>query len=216
MKLSISKETVTGVILAGGQSTRMGGGDKFLKKVSDETILETVIEKFKPQSTTLIISANGDLSRLNSFNVPLVEDTVKDHAGPLAGILAAMQWTRANKPNHTHILSVAADSPLFPENFADQMINHANSLSEEAIILAKSNGWHHPIFGLWPIQLADDLETQLKDGIRKIRAWTNTHPNSTVEFENLLLKGEEVDPFFNINSPEDFETYENISKGTNT
>lgn len=217
MNPSITNRTITGVILAGGQSTRMGGGDKFLKEVAGKTILETVIEQFTPQCSTLIISANGDLNRLSAFKLPIIKDTIKEQvgkeqAGPLAGVLAAMLWSKENQPHHTHILSVAADSPLFPINYSQQMINHANALDEEAIILAKSNGWHHPIFGLWPVSLANDLEIQLKAGVRKIRAWTNTHANSVVEFENQLINGEGIDPFFNINNPEDFELYEKLSR----
>ena len=217
MKPLITNRTITGVILAGGQSTRMGGGDKFLKEIAGKSILETVIEQFTPQCSTLIISANGDLNRLSAFKLPIIEDTIKEQvgkeqAGPLAGVLAAMLWSKENQPQHTHILSVAADSPLFPGNYSQLMINHANALDEEAIILAKSNGWHHPIFGLWPVSLANDLEIQLKAGVRKIRAWTNTHANSVVEFENQLINGEEIDPFFNINNPEDFELYEKLSR----
>ena len=217
MKPLITNRTITGVILAGGQSTRMGGGDKFLKEIAGKSILETVIEQFTPQCSTLIISANGDLNRLSAFKVPIIEDTIKEQAGkkqagPLAGVLGAMLWSKENQPHHTHILSVAADSPLFPGNYSQLMINHANALDEEAIILAKSNGWHHPIFGLWPVSLANDLEIQLKAGVRKIRAWTNTHANSVVEFENQLINGEEIDPFFNINNPEDFELYEKLSR----
>lgn len=217
MKPSITNKTITGVILAGGQSTRMGGGDKFLKEIAGKSILETVIEQFTPQCSTLIISANGDLNRLSAFKLPIKEDTIKEQvgneqAGPLAGVLSAMLWSKENQPHHTHILSVAADSPLFPGNYSQQMINHANTLDEEAIILAKSNGWHHPIFGLWPISLANDLEIQLKAGVRKIRAWTNTHANSVVEFENQFINGEKIDPFFNINNPEDFELYEKLSR----
>jgi len=219
--IELSKDMITGVILAGGQSTRMGGGDKFLKEVAGKTILSSVVENFDKQCSSLIISANGDPSRLNAYNKPIIQDPIitksnkepEDNlAGPLAGILGAMKWTIGNKPNHTHILSVAADSPLFPDDFTQKMINHANSLNERAIILAKSGGWHHPIFGLWPIELASDLEAQLNAGVRKIRAWTNTHPNSAIEFEDLHFNGATIDPFFNINKPEDFETFKQLSE----
>ncbi|MGH1405251.1 MAG: molybdenum cofactor guanylyltransferase MobA [Rhodomicrobiaceae bacterium] len=225
MKKAILKnDMITGVILAGGQSTRMGGGDKFLKEINGKTILSLVIEKFEKQCNSVLISANGDPARLEAYNKPIIIDplieeapsTSKDQeetlAGPLAGILAAMNWAKENHPGHTHILSVAADSPLFPDDFSQTMIKHANDLNENAVILAKSGGWHHPIFGLWPIEFATDLEAQLKAGVRKIRAWTNTHPNSAVEFEDQIIKDTKIDPFFNINKPEDFEIFTDLSQ----
>ncbi|GJM01311.1 MAG: molybdenum cofactor guanylyltransferase [Methyloligella sp.] len=221
---TLNNNMITGVILAGGQSTRMGGGDKFLKEINGKTILSLVIEKFEKQCSSVLISANGNPERLEAYNKPIIKDPIIEAepttnkevegtlAGPLAGILAAMNWTKENQPGHTHILSVAADSPLFPDDFSKKMIHHSNDLNENSIILAKSGGWHHPIFGLWPIELASDLETQLNAGVRKIRAWTSTHPNSAIEFEEQNIKGTKIDPFFNINKPEDFDTFTALSK----
>lgn len=208
----LSANEITGVILAGGQSRRMGGGDKFLKKVANKTILEHVINQFTKQCETIIISANGDLSRLESYNLPIVKDPIGEDMGPLSGILAAMLWSQSNKPTHTHIVSVAADSPLFPLNYTDNMLKHANELESNSIILAKSRGRHHPIFGLWPIECATVLQSFLKTGGRKIRAWTDTQPNGTVEFPDLLINETSIDPFFNINEPEDLETFIQLYK----
>ncbi len=221
---TLNNNMITGVILAGGQSTRMGGGDKFLKEINGKTILSLVIKKFEKQCSSVLISANGNPARLEAYNKPIIKDPIIEAdpttsketedtlAGPLAGILAAMKWTIENKPGHTHILSVAADSPLFPDDFSQKMINQSNSLDDRAIILAKSGGWHHPIFGLWPIEFASDLEAQLNSGVRKIRAWTNSHENSAVEFEEQDIKGTKIDPFFNINKPEDFDTFTELSQ----
>lgn len=208
----LSANQITGVILAGGQSRRMGGGDKFLKKVANKTILDHVINQFSKQCETLIISANGDHSRLESFNLPIVKDPIDDDMGPLSGILAAMLWSQSNTPSHTHILSVAADSPLFPLNYSDNMLKRANEFEKNAIILAKSRGRHHPIFGLWPIECANDLQSFLETGGRKIRAWTDTQPNGTIEFPDLLIHDTSIDPFFNINEPEDLETFIQLYK----
>lgn len=209
---NLSANQITGVILAGGQSRRMGGGDKFLKKVANKTILDHVINQFSKQCETLIISANGDHSRLETFNLPIVKDPIDDDMGPLSGILAAMLWSQSNTPSHTHILSVAADSPLFPLNYSDNMLKRANGFEKNAIILAKSRGRHHPIFGLWPIEYVNDLQSFLETGGRKIRAWTDTQPNETIEFPDLLINDKNIDPFFNINEPEDLETFIQLYK----
>lgn len=211
---SLTLNQITGVILAGGQSRRMGGGDKFLKKVANKTILDHVINQFSNQCETLIISANGDLSRLESIDLPIVKDPIGDDMGPLSGILAAMLWSKLNKPSHTHILSVAADSPLFPLNYSDKMLKRANEFETDAIILAKSRGRHHPIFGLWPIELANDLKTFLETGGRKIRAWSDTKANGSIEFQDLLINDMPIDPFFNINKPEDLDTFIQLYKFT--
>ena len=206
----ISKKLITGVILAGGQSRRMGGGDKFLKEVANKTILSYAIDQFSNQCETILISANGDLSRLEKYNLPIIKDPFKENYGPLAGILAAMIWSKLNRPIHTHIISVAADSPLFPANYTDQMVKYANEVKPQSIILAKSRGRHHPIFGLWPIELADDLKTYLEEGGRKIRAWTEMSSHSSLEFPDLSMKEISIDPFFNINEPKDLKQFSEL------
>lgn len=211
----LSINQITGVILAGGQSRRMGGGDKFLKKVENKTILDHVISQFSDQCKTLIISANGDHSRIERVNLPIVKDTIGEDMGPLSGILAAMLWSQSNTPSHTHILSVAADSPLFPSNYSEIMLKRANECDKRSIILAKSRGRHHPIFGLWPIEHTPLLQTFLETGGRKIRAWTDTLPNETKEFQDLLINGTNIDPFFNINEPKDLETFIQLIKAKN-
>lgn len=208
----ITKNQVTGVILAGGQSRRMGGGDKFLTKVANKTILQYVVDQFSHQCNTIIISANGDLSRLDNYNYPIVKDPFESNLGPLSGILAAMLWSKSHKPNHTHILSVAADSPLFPQSYSEQMLVHANELHQQSIILAKSRGRYHPIFALWPIEFADDLNTFLKEGGRKIRAWTDANPHSSLEFPDQKWHDTPIDPFFNINEPEDLQEFINLKQ----
>lgn len=209
---NLSKDLVTGVILAGGKSSRMGGGDKFLKSVNNKPILELIVDRFSKQCETIIISANGDLDRLKSYNKPIVKDPLDNYAGPLAGILAAMQWSKKNKPEHTHILSVAADTPLFPMDYVEKLITHAHEVHPQSIILAKSRGWHHPIFGLWPVSLQQDLEIQLNNGLRKIRAWTETHPNDSLEFDDITINNSQIDPFFNINDQSDFDKFIQIMK----
>lgn len=200
---ALTREKVIGVILAGGRSSRMGGGDKFLEPVGDTTMLSLVIKRLKPQLETLIISTNGDPARLAEYGLPAVTDPIEGYAGPLAGVLAAFNWAMTNQPEASHILTVAADTPFFPSNYADCMIAKAGDLPKDSIILATSNGRYHPIFGLWPIALRDDLNQALQDGMRKIRAWTDSQSNGSLDFENTNISGETVDPFFNVNEPAD-------------
>ncbi len=207
---AVKSEQLLGVILAGGQSRRMGGGDKFLKKIKDVTILNMVIDRFSPQVPSLIISANGDVERLSAYGLPVVKDPIENYAGPLAGILSAMIWAETHQPEKTHILSVAADTPLFPLNYSEKMLETASALPNDTIILAKSQGRHHPIFGLWPVSLKDDLATNLDNGLRKIRAWTDACNNASIEFDDIEINDHITDPFFNINEPSDFQIFENL------
>lgn len=192
-----------GVILAGGRSTRMGGGDKFLRPLAGTTMLDLVLNSLKAQLETNIISTNGDPARLSAYNLPAITDEIDGYAGPLAGMHAALSWTAQNQPNATHCLSVAADTPFFPENYAARMTEHAVKIGSKHIIIATSNGRHQPGFALWPLTVKDKLERALKDGTRKVRAFTDNQPNSTLAFEQLTLKGIEIDPFFNVNEPAD-------------
>jgi molybdopterin-guanine dinucleotide biosynthesis protein A len=208
----LTLDTTVGVILAGGRSSRMGGGDKFLQPVAGTDMLTLVHQRFAKQIGTIIISANGAQNSLSSYNIPIVPDVIEGYAGPLAGIHAAMRWARLNHPAASHILSIAADTPFFPQNYTNAMLSHAESIEPESIILAKSHGRFHPIFGLWPISLEKELEQALSDGLRKIRAWTVSQKNSSLEFPDIKIGSESVDPFFNVNEPSDLEQCERLIK----
>lgn len=212
---SLSQDNIVGVILAGGQSSRMGGIDKFLLPINQTNMLSLILDRFKKQIDTIIISANGDNARLAEFNLPVVNDPVDEDAGPLAGILAAMIWAQKNKANSTHILSIGADTPFFPPSLALKFLN-ASAEHTDKIIMAKSNNQFHPIIGLWPVMLIESLRDAIRNKMYKIRAWSDTHPNKAITFENEIIKGQPVDPFFNVNTPEDFALLKTIYQRTET
>ena len=194
-----------GVILAGGLSRRMGGGDKGLRTLAGKPMLAHVIERLAPQVQCCVINANGDASRFIPFALPVVPDTFGDFAGPLAGVLAGMRWALSHVPETRCIVTVPSDSPLLP---GDLVARLAAGLApqRETIVLAQSMGRLHPVVGLWPVFLASELQDALEAGVRKILAWTDRHGAVQVSFPPMHLAGIEFDPFFNANTPEEFET----------
>jgi molybdenum cofactor guanylyltransferase len=200
-------ETIVGVILAGGQSRRMfegakAPGDKTLLELGDGTMLDAVIERLAPQVDQIVINANGDPARFDDFGLPVVRDTVTGFAGPLAGVLAGMRWAHKNAPEARFIATVSADAPFLPDDLVARF-EVALADKPNAVAVAKSADGLHPVIGLWPVALADDLETALTAGVRKVLAWTDTHGTVPVEFGPLEIGGEKIDPFFNANTPED-------------
>ena len=198
-------KTVVGVILAGGQSRRMGGGDKALRALAGKPMLAHVIERLASQVPCCVINANGDLGRFIPFGLPVVPDSFGEFAGPLAGILAGMRWTLAHVPDARWIVTVPSDSPLVPTDLVARLAAGLRPASD-TIVLAQSMGRTHPVVGLWPVKLADPLQSALEAGVRKIAAWTDQHGTIPVEFPSVRVGGADVDPFFNANTPEDFET----------
>ena len=198
----------TGLLLAGGQSRRMsdafaaGRGDKGLLDLSGKPMLGHVIERLAPQAGRLVINANGDPARFASFNLPVVPDTIEGYAGPLAGILAGLRWSIVNAPDATHVVSVSTDAPFLPADLVTKL-QQGLATASGSIALAQSGGELHPVIGLWPVALADDLEQALRAGTRKVLAWTDRHGTVPVEFPFTHLKGRSVDPFFNANTPEE-------------
>jgi molybdenum cofactor guanylyltransferase len=197
-------QSVTGVILVGGQSRRMGGGDKGLLDLGGKPMLAHVIERLAPQVGRLVINANGDPSRFAPFRLPVVADTVPDFAGPLAGVLAGMRWSRANAPAARWIATAAGDAPLLPRDLVGRCIQALDG-GQGAIALAQSAGELHPVIGLWPVALADDLEAQLAAGVRKVLAWTDRHGTVPVPFPFVKVGGQDLDPFFNANTPRELD-----------
>ena len=201
-----------GVILAGGLARRMGGGDKPLVKVGGRSMLDWVVERLSGQVTRAIINANGDPVRFSGHGLPVVADTIEGFAGPLAGILAGLQWARMNLPNAKFVVSVAADTPFFPADLVLRL-NDARRVDGSAIALAASSDGVHPVFGLWPVSLADDLENFLREGQSgKILAFVDRHPNVRAEFADVPLPGGgAADPFFNVNTPGDAAEADSIA-----
>jgi molybdopterin-guanine dinucleotide biosynthesis protein A len=200
------------VILAGGLGRRMGGGDKPLLAVGDKPMLERVIERLTPQVERVVINANGDPSRFAAFGLPVVPDTIEGFAGPLAGVLAGMRWSRANLPEARFLASAAADTPFFPADLVARLAEGTGG-DEGTIALAASSAGTHPVFGLWPVAFADALEAFLRDGgSGKILTFADRYLRVNVPFDDIDLgNGEAADPFFNVNTPEDAERAEEIA-----
>ena len=192
---------VVGLLLAGGQSRRMGGGDKALRPLGGIPLIDRVIERLRPQVNALVLNVNGDPARFARLGLPVAADSVPGFAGPLAGVLAGLDWAFSHRSDCPYVVSVATDAPFLP---IDLVARLAQGLDEGSADLAcaASGGRPHPVFGLWPVRLRDDLRRALVDqAIRKVDLWTVRHRLATVPFAD-----HPVDPFFNANRPEDLET----------
>lgn len=196
--------TTLGLILAGGLSTRMGGGDKGLRLLNGKTILAHVIERMRPQVSHLALNANGDPIRFAEYGLPVIADDVPGYAGPLAGVLAGMD--RAVADGQTHLLSVAADCPFLPCDLGSRL-SAALTQNKARIAVARSGGWDQPTIALWDVGLRHDLRAALTtEGLRKIDRFTARYPLASVEWSVTP-----VDPFFNVNTPEDLAAAEAVS-----
>lgn len=198
-----------GVIFAGGQSTRMGGTEKAMLPLGGKPMLARVIDRLRPQVDRLLLSANGDPQRFSAFAVAVERDQIGE--GPLAGLLAGMRWSEKNLPEAKFIVSVAADTPFFPADLVERL-SEGCGRDENTVALAASSAGTHPVFGLWPVKLADGLEKYLKSGAHpKVLAFADRFMRLNVPFDDIVLpNGEAVDPFFNVNTPEEAKTAEAI------
>jgi molybdenum cofactor guanylyltransferase len=195
-----------GVLLAGGLARRMGGGDKPMRTIGGRTILDRVIARLKPQCDGLILNANGDLARFAAFGLPVIADTVQDFPGPLAGILAALDWTAANHPEVGWILSAAADCPFLPRDLVARL-QQARIEQDAQLAVAASAGQTHPVIGLWSVALRKELRHALVvEDIRKIDRWTARYKLATVTWP-----AEPLDPFFNANTMDDIAEAERLA-----
>ena len=189
-----------GVILAGGQARRMGGGDKGLLRLGGTTLLAHVIDRLSPQVADLALNANGEASRFAHLGLPVLPDSVPGFAGPLAGVLAGLDWAAA--AGATSIVTAAADTPFFPCDLVPRLQLAAEGMEHPLALAATPDPERglvrHPTFGLWPVALRDDLRAALEGGLRKVVLWTDRHEGTLAEFP---VDG--LDPFFNVNTPED-------------
>lgn len=198
-------ETTLGLLLAGGLARRMGGGDKPLASLSGRPILAHVMERLRNQCDGLVLNANGDPARYAAFGLPVVADTVPDFAGPLAGVLAGLDWLAENRPDTAWLLSVAADTPFIPHDLV-QRLQQARAAAGTPLACAASGGQAHHAIGLWPVALRHDLRRALEAGERKISRWTHGHGVAVAEWA-----AEPVDPFFNVNTPVDLREAERLA-----
>jgi len=193
---------IVGVLLAGGQSRRMGGGDKALRPLDGQTLLDHVIARVRPQVAALVVNANGDPVRFARLGLPVVADSIPDFAGPLAGILAGLDWTAANRPDCPLVISLATDAPFLPRDLVARLVEGMDAQGAD-LACAASAGRPHPVIGLWPVRLYEELRYAVaEEGIRKVDVWTQRYRLATVPF---AAETSGVDPFFNANRPEDLD-----------
>lgn len=190
---------IAGLVLAGGRSSRMGGGDKTLLDLVGRPLIGHVMSRLRPQVSSIAISANGDPARFAGLGADILADTIPDHPGPLAGILAGLEWAAAI-PGTSHMLSVAGDTPIFPENLVERLA----ATSPERIAVASSGGHRHPVFALWPVCLHKPLADFLDKGdTRRVMAFIESQGFDQVDFPMEARSTGTLDPFFNINTPDD-------------
>jgi len=190
-------ETV-GVLLAGGLARRMGGGDKSLRLLGGRPMLAHIVERAQPQVAALVLNANGDPARFAAYGLPVVADTIEGFAGPLAGVLAGMEWTAANRPDAPWLATFATDAPFFPRDLVARL-HDAIARGGADMAAAQSGGQGHPVFALWPVRLRQDLRRAMEEGVRKVDVWTARYRLAVADFAT-----EPFDPFFNANRPEDW------------
>ncbi len=200
--LTIDKELITGVLLAGGESRRMGGGDKFLLPLGQQTLLQRVISRAAPQVDRLLLNINGDPQKVAGYPLTVIGDITADlgHLGPLAGILTAMRWLQHYQPQCRWLVSFATDTPFFPLDLVASLARAATG-ENTPLASSRSGGRTHPVFTLWATSLYDDLQTFiLRENQRRLHHFFTRHRVTWVDFPS-----QPVDPFFNINTENDFK-----------
>ena len=185
----------------------MGGGDKARIRIGGATILQRVLARLKPHSRGIVINANGDPARFADTGLVVIADGVPDFVGPLAGILAGLDWAAANAPDCAFIASAPGDCPFLPKDLVPRL-HEARIAASAPLACARSGDWSHPVVGLWPLTLREDLRRALTvEGLRKIDIWTARHGVGTAEWPDTP-----VDPFFNVNTPEEAARAEEIAR----
>jgi molybdopterin-guanine dinucleotide biosynthesis protein A len=189
---------IPGVLLAGGLARRMGGGDKPMRIIAGKTILERVIARIGTQCDGLILNANGDPARFAKFDLPVIADNVVDFPGPLAGVLAGLDWVAKSRPQAKWMLSAAGDCPFLPRDLVVRLDQERRQQNAE-LAVAASGGRTHPVIGIWSVRLREELRQALVvEGLRKIDRWTSRYPLATVTWPTTPF-----DPFFNANTIDD-------------
>jgi molybdenum cofactor guanylyltransferase len=187
----------------------MGGGDKAMRLLAGRPMLAHVIETLKPQAGPIVLNANGDPARFEVLGLPVIADTVAGFVGPLAGVLAGMEWVRATGGSD-RLISVAGDTPFFPPDLTRRLALAARG---DTIAVASSSGRMHPAFALWPLALRDELISFLSDGVSfRVTDFVEQNKHTIVEFPIGTAGGRSIDPFFNVNTPDDLEAAEAICK----
>jgi molybdopterin-guanine dinucleotide biosynthesis protein A len=200
----MSRPDTVGLLLAGGLSRRMGGGDKSLRALGGRPVLAHILERAAPQVSALVLNANGDPARFAAFGLPVVGDVIEGFAGPLAGVLTGMEWAAAHCPDAAWLATFATDAPFFPRDLVARL-HDAMARERDDMACARSDGQDHPVFGLWPVQLRADLRRAMEEGVRKVDLWTARYKLAVADFAPTP-----IDPFFNVNRPEDLAEAERL------
>jgi molybdenum cofactor guanylyltransferase len=197
-----------GLVLAGGLARRMGGGDKAKIEIGGVTILDRVLATLSAQCLGIVINANGDPERFADTGLPVIPDNLPGHPGPLAGILAGLDWLAEQDSGVEWLLSVPGDCPFLPDDLVERLHQARRKMGAGVpLACARSGEWRHPVVGLWPLALRDDLRRALTvEGLRKIEVWTARHGVAVADWPD-----QPVDPFFNVNAPEDAARAERIA-----
>jgi molybdopterin-guanine dinucleotide biosynthesis protein A len=200
---------IAGVILAGGLSRRMGGGDKTLLSLAGQPIVARIAGRLRRQAAPVALNANGDPARFRAFGLPVIADTIDGFAGPLAGILAGMEWAQ-KQDGVDALVSVAGDTPFFPENLVAALADAAGERRDK-IVIARSGGRHHPVFALWPLALRETLAAFLKESDeRSVAAFAARHQGTEQDYPLERFGTMTADPFFNINTAADLAEAERL------
>lgn len=206
---------ILGVLLSGGLSRRMGGGDKALLNLGGKPLIQHVVERFQPQVRHLILNANGDPERFAVLALPVVADEVGGFSGPLAGVLSAIRWARRERPAVTYLASVSADAPFVPADLVSRLSDAMENNPDARVAVAVSRGRRHHVIGVWRLEAEDDIAAALARGERKVETMVDRLGVVAVEFADAEIGGEAVDPFFNINTPDDLAMAERLLRRAN-
>jgi len=202
----MTTEKILGLVLAGGLARRMGGGDKLRIRIGGRTILERVLARLRPQCAALVLNANGDPARFADTGLPVVADSVPGFVGPLAGILAGLDWAAAHAPAIADVASVPGDCPFLPGDLVARL-SATRQAAGVPLACARSGDWRHPVVGLWPVALREDLRKALvEENMHKIESWTARHGIAVGDWPATP-----IDPFFNVNTPADAAEAERIA-----
>ena len=197
--MEISNEIVPCVILAGGKGRRMGGKEKALIHLLDRPLISYVLEKISGKVGPIALNINTNFESFKKFGYEIIEDPIKGHLGPLAGILASLNW--AKQINKDWVVTLPCDTPFLPNNLIQSMVRTKNKNPSVDLVVAKSGGFNHPVIALWKSDVNNKLQNALNEGVRKIDIFTSQLNIKYVEFDNIDKS--EFDPFTNLNSPQD-------------
>jgi molybdenum cofactor guanylyltransferase len=205
--MTIEIPRTVGLVLAGGLARRMGGGDKALIQIGGVAILDRALDRLGNGCERIVLNANDDPARFARFGLPVVADSIAGFAGPLAGILAGLDWAATNAPGTEWLVSVPGDCPFLPGDLVERL--HAVRAEQaRPLACARSGEWRHPVVGLWPVGLREDLRHALvTEGLRKIEVWTTRHGVAIAAWPD-----QPFDPFFNVNTPEDAAMANHIAR----